>query len=1002
MKQTRIWSRLISIFLLLFMSMALFAQQRTITGTVTGEDNLPLPGVNVLIKGTTIGSVTNLEGVYIIAAEDGATLVYSFVGFLPQEQAVGSNTTIDIVLEEDLIGLEEVVVIGYGSVKKRDLTGSISSVKPKDFNVGISTAPEQLVQGKIPGVNIIQNSGQPGGATTVRIRGASSISAGNDPLYVIDGVPLQLSSKEQAVRSSNGWNAGTSPFSDERTNPLNMINPSDIESIEVLKDASASAIYGSRGANGVIIITTKNKEAGRSSVSYDAYVGASSIPKMLPVLSTEQYKAYADGEGLAYPDEGASTNWQDEIYRTAISHNHNISFAGGTQNSTFRASLGYSNQDGIVLNSNIEKITARLNATQKAIDGKLQLGLNMTYANIDQNNAMVSSNIGNEGGNMLKDAIRWAPTLPVYNADGSYYQIGELRVNPVSWKEIEDLRTTNMFLGNVTAGFNITNDLNLNVNLGTTMQDVERFTNIPAEHISGENEGGRASTSKQKNPSTMMETNLVYDKQINENHHLNVLAGYSFQRWESSNSYMDANNFVSSSVKWNLMQSGTLASATTYKTANRLASYYGRINYRMMGGKYLVTATIRRDGSSRFGENNRWGMFPSGAVAWNIAEEDFFNVAAINNLKLRIGYGITGNQEIPNDLYREQLSISGSSIYSFGGVAVPSVLPSNYPNPDLKWEETSQFNIGLDYALINGRISGAIDYFQKYTSDLLLQFNTAAPSVVTSQWANVGEVKNNGFEFLVDAKIVKQSEFQWNANFNIATVKNEVVTLSNDKFQRDQITTGNTSGVVSNGNGIQMIRPGLSLGTFWGREFTGYDADGLETYLDADGDGEADKVAIGQALPTLTWGFSNYLYWKNFDASVTFRGVSGVDVYNNTAAEFSYKSIAPGNNILESALELPSSRTQTAEFSSQWIEKAGYLRLDNASIGYTFDTENVSFLSRARLYVTGQNLFVITDYTGFDPEVRTNTNRGGTPPMGIDYLMYPRPRVFMLGASLSF
>jgi len=1003
MKQTRIWSRLISIFLLLFMSMALFAQQRTITGTVTGEDNLPLPGVNVLIKGTTIGSVTNLEGVYSIAADDGATLVFSFVGFLSQEQAVGSSTTIDIVLEEDLIGLDEVVVIGYGTVKKRDLTGSISSVKPKDFNVGISSNPEQLVQGKIPGVNIIQNSGQPGGATTVRIRGASSISAGNDPLYVIDGVPLQLSSKEQAVRSSNGWNPGTSPFSDERTNPLNMINPSDIESIEVLKDASAAAIYGSRGANGVIIITTKNKEAGRSSVSYDAYVGASSIPKMLPVLSADQYKSYAEGEGLAYPDEGANTNWQDEVFRTAISHNHNIAFAGGTQNSTFRASLGYSNQDGIVLNSNIEKITARLNATQTALDGKLKLGLNMTYANIEQNNALVSSNIGNESGNVIKDAIRWSPTLPVYNADGSYYQIGELRVNPVSWQDIDDIRKTNMFLGNVTAAFNITNALSINVNMGTTMQDVERFTSIPAEHIVGENEGGRASTSKQKNPSTMMETNLVYDKQINQNHQLNVLAGYSFQRWESSNTYMDANNFVSSSVKWNLMQSGTLVSSTSFKTANRLASYYGRINYRMMGGKYLITATVRRDGSSRFGENNRWGTFPSGAVAWNITEEDFFNVSAINNLKLRVGYGITGNQEIPNDLYREQLSISGSSTYSFGGVAVPSVLPSNYPNPDLKWEQTAQTNIGVDYALINGRISGAIDYFQKYTTDLLLSFNTASPSVVTSQWANVGEVKNNGFEFLIDAKIVKKSEFQWNANFNFATVKNEVVTLSNDKFQRDEIVQYSGSGVVGQKSGVQIIRPGLSLGSFYGREFTGFDADGLETYLDADGDPGADLVVIGQALPKLTWGFSNALYWKNFDASITFRGVSGVDVWNNTENEFAYKATTPGVNVLESALTLPASRTQSAEYSSQWIQDASYIRLDNMSIGYTFDTDNVSFLSRARLYVTGQNLFVITDYTGYDPEVRTNTARGSSlPPMGIDYMMYPRPRVFMVGASLSF
>jgi iron complex outermembrane receptor protein len=1001
MRRSITWSRLISVFLLLFIVMVSYAQQISITGTVTGEDGEPLPGVNVLIKGTTAGTVTNLDGLYSIDLDEGATLLFSFVGYLPQEIATGTSTVIDVVLSEDLIGLEEVVVIGYGSVRKRDLTGSVSSVKPRDFNVGLSTAPEQLIQGKVTGVNIIQNSGQPGASTTVRIRGASSISAGNDPLYVIDGVPLQFTTANEDVRSSSSFGAATSPFSTERTNPLNVINPSDIESVEILKDASAAAIYGSRGANGVILITTKDKNVGTSMVTYDAYVGVGYIPNRLPVLSADQYRSYAEDEGLAYPDEGANTDWQDEIFRTALSHNHNVSFSGGNATSSYRASVGYGNQDGTILNSNIKKITTRLNANTQAMDGRLELGLNMTYATTDQNNALISSNIGNESGNILKDAIRWAPTLPVHNADGSYYQIGELRVNPVSWQDITDNRINRMFLGNVTGKFHITEALSIDVNLGSNLEDVERYTAVPEDHPVGETQNGRASSNKIKNFSQMMETNLVYNKQINDDNHLTVLAGYSFQRWEHQYSYMDANNFVSSSTRWDLMQSGDLQSSTSYRTANRLASYYGRINYRLMG-KYLVTATLRRDGSSRFGENNRWGLFPSGAVAWNLTEEDFFNVSFIDNLKIRVGYGITGNQEIPNDLWREQLSISGSSVYSFGGIAVPSVLPSNYPNPDLKWEQTAQTNVGLDYAFIGGRISGTIDYYSKYTSDLLLEFSTASPSVVTSQWANVGEVKNTGFEFMIDGKIVKQDDFQWNATFNISTNKNNVEALSNDEFEREEILQYSTSGVVSNGANIQIIRPGLSLGTFYGRKFTGYDGDGLETYLDEDGEDGADLVEIGCALPKIVYGFSNYFYWKGFDASLTFRGVSGVDVYNNTEAEFAYKATTPGVNVLESALSSPASRTQNSEFSSQWIQDGSYFRLDNLSIGYTFNTDDISFISRARVYVTGQNLFVITDYTGYDPEVRTNTNRGNVAPLGIDYLMYPRPRVFTLGASIAF
>jgi iron complex outermembrane receptor protein len=419
--------------------------------------------------------------------------------------------------------------------------------------------------------------------------------------------------------------------------------------------------------------------------------------------------------------------------------------------------------------------------------------------------------------------------------------------------------------------------------------------------------------------------------------------------------------------------------------------------------RYLLTATLRGDGSSRFGGNNKWGLFPSGALAWNVMNEPFFNVGAISNLKLRLGYGVTGNQEIPNDLFKEQFAIAGTSIYVLGGTVVPSVSPNNFPNPDLQWEQTSQLNIGLDFGVFDDRINGTIDLYRKLTSNLLLQFATVSPSVVSTQWANVGEVENKGFEVTLNGVIISKENFRWNANVNFSRNLNEVLSLSKGGLGRNELTDGLTSGVVSPAStATQVIRPGLPIGTFLGREFTGLDENGLETYLDEDADGKPDQVVIGDANPDFVYGFTNSFNWKRFDASFTFRGVYGNEIFNNTACEYGYPSAAPGSNILKSAINGGVSRSQAAQYSSRWIEDGSYLRLDNLTMGYNFDTPNIPFLSRARFYITGQNLFVITDYTGFDPEVRTNTQKGGTPPIGIDYLAYPMPRVFMIGASLSF
>tara|TARA_R110002050_G_scaffold261556_1_gene401676 strand:+ start:188664 stop:191633 length:2970 start_codon:yes stop_codon:yes gene_type:complete len=982
---------LISVMMFTLMYTSSYAQEKKVTGTVTDVSNFPLPGVNVIVKGTQNGASTDFEGAYSITVSAGEILVFSYLGFKTIEQVIGGKNSYNISMEEDNSELDEIVVVGYGSVKRKDVTGAVASIKSESFIDALPVSPEQLLQGKIAGVNIVQSSGQPGASSTIRIRGTSSISAGNDPLYVIDGVPLQFGSANNQVRTVT---SGSSPLSEEAINPLSLINPADIESIDVLKDASATAIYGSRGANGVIVITTKNKGKYGDFLTYDSYLGVSSVPELLPFLSADEYRDYADSNNLPYSDSGANTNWQKEVFRTAITQNHNISFAGGSKITNVTGSLGYNNQEGTILNSQLKKYTGRLNANHSAIDDRLKIGINLTYASIDDQRAAVNSNIADEGGNILKDALRWAPTLPVRNDDGSYYQIGALRVNPVSWTDVSDESDTSLLLGNLNTSFEIIDGLKLSSNIGHSSENVSRYTNIPSTHPAGEGQGGTASISKYKNSNILAETNLTYDKQINDDNHITVLAGYSYQRFVTENTFTSANNFVADATQWNLIQSGSIQSNTSFKDANRLSSYYGRLNYKLKD-RYLLTLTIRRDGSSRFGGNNKWGTFPSGAIAWNVADEDFMSDSKISNLKLRIGYGVTGNQEIPNNLYREQLSITGSDVYVFGGQAIPSVLPTNFQNQDLKWEETSQLNFGVDFGLFDQRITGSLDYYLKKTNDLLLQFSTAAPSVVSTQWANVGEVENKGFEFNLNADIISTDDFKWSTNLNFATNKNEVISLSNANFQRDEIRTSSGSGVVGNNANTQIIKPGLPLNTFYGWQFTGYDADGLETYLDIDGTDGADEVAIGNANPDWTFGFNNTINYKRLELSMNFRGVVGNDIYNNTAAEFSYVSQAPGVNVLKSALSTGASRTQTAQYSSQWLEDGSYLRLDNLTIGYNFDVDKVSFLKKARVYVSGSNLFVITGYSGFDPEVRTRS-------VGIDYLVYPRPRTFQIGTSITF
>ncbi|MEO6730649.1 MAG: SusC/RagA family TonB-linked outer membrane protein, partial [Ferruginibacter sp.] len=731
----------------------LSAQQKTVTGKV--QDNTtqaPLEGVSISIKGTKTTELTKSDGAFSITAPSSqSVLQFTYVGYAPVDIKVGTQSSLNISMVNLNSQMGEVVVVGYGTQRRKDITGSVTSLRPEDFNKGVVLTPQQLLQGRAPGVNVTANSGRPGGAAAIRIRGGTSISAGNEPLYVIDGVPLVLNNNRQTTIGQ----VSLPVFNQEGVNPLNSINPADIASMEILKDASATAIYGSRGANGVIIITTKKGQRGKATTTYDTYAGISKIAKKYDVLSADEYRQFMKDNNITnFTDKGTSTNWQDQIYRTAFSHNHNLSVAGGSENTTYRGSVGYTSQQGIIISSGIQNFTGRMNLTHRAINNKLLIEMNLSGAQVAEDNAAISSDQGGEGGNMFKDAIRFNPTYPVYDAAGNYSQINAFIVNPVSYAEqLEDLRTTRRNVGNLSATYNILKPLSVNVNLGYSFESQIGKAYVPRANPLGNSFGGLANLQESKEYSKLIEITGRFEKQLNTNNHLNLIAGYSYQDFTNEGFRNRVSNFISDEFKYNNIGAGATRDAiTSYKEASTLLSFYSRLNYNLMD-RYLLTLTVRRDGSSKFGTNYKWGTFPSGSIAWRLSNENFFpKDGFVNDLKLRVSYGITGNQEIPNLASQPTLGPSATN-YVIGGTAITAIVPERYANPALKWEETAQSNIGVDFQFMKNRIYGSLDYYKKNTTDLLLAFAIPSPSVVTTQLANVGEVENKGFEFAIGSKI---------------------------------------------------------------------------------------------------------------------------------------------------------------------------------------------------------------------------------------------------------
>jgi iron complex outermembrane receptor protein len=968
----------------------------TVTGTVTDDTGFELPGVSVLEKGTTNGTITNSMGKYKLKVKSDAVLQFSFIGMKAQEVSVAGQSVINVNLMEETIGLEEVIAIGYGVTRKSDLTGASSRLTTEEMNKAVATSPVEMMQGRVSGVNITQNSGEPGAGMSVRIRGSNSIRSGQEPLYVVDGVPLDNANLTPAGGSAAGYGGGANK------NPLSFLNPDDIESMDILKDASSTAIYGARGANGVVIITTKKGKQGKASITYDGYVGVSKIREKLNILTASQFRSYSKADGSKLLDLGASTDWQDEIFRSGITHSHNLSYGGGTESFTYHTSLGYLNQEGIVEGTGMEKLNGSIKVTQKAFDGKLNLVANLTASHIEDLRAPITEQSGSGyEGDLILSALKLNPTFPIFNSDGTYYQHAIDQRNPVAMINlVDDVTQTDRILANMSAEYELIKNLKYKLNVGFDRSVAERRVN-QNKQLSYLSNKGEADINHISANNRLIENYITYMTTINEDHSLNLLAGHAYQFVKVATSNINVNGFEVDDIKYtDNLGYGNFSTADVSSSAyeRELQSFFGRINYGYKD-KYLFTFTGRFDGSSKFGANKKYGFFPSAAFAWRISEEDFMKQnTTISNLKLRLGWGLTGNQEIPDKISLLSVGTNSSANGYFNGTLSPGITFIRTPNPDIQWETTIQTNIGIDFGFFDNRLSGTIDVFNKVTKDVLLEIAAKAPAATSTQWQNVPDLKivNNGVELGLNGLLISKNNLTWDLGVNFAYIKNDVKNLP-----VKLIETGNASGQGLSGTRVQIITNGQPVGTFYGMVYEGLDSNGISKYK-TDADGNEVKEYLGTALPDYTYSLSSKLTYKNFDLSMFWYGSQGNKVYNNTAnALFVKGSLDKGFNVTEDVLRSGESTSNSNAFSSRFIEDASFLRLANLTLGYTLKTK-AKWINSARFYLTGNNLILITDYTGYDPEVNVAADENGVPSIGIDYTQYPKPRTFTLGVNVKF
>ncbi len=983
------------VLLLLSSITTVFAQNRVITGTVNDQTGKGVPGVTVTVKGTKTATQTDANGTYRISAPDNATLVFSSVGYGSTEMPVAGRTdgkSFDATLTATNSNLSEVVVIGYGTARRRDLTGAVSSIQAKDFNQGIIAAPDQLIQNKVPGLEVTVNSGQPGAATTIKIRGNSSIRASQSPLYVVDGVPLDGGS----ARPNLGTSFGGTPTS----NPLLYISPNDVASIEVLKDASSSAIFGSRGANGVVVITTKKGNAGPMKLEANVSFGLNAgFMRRYKILNAGEFRSALTKYGLpATLDGGSSTDAIKEITQNKLTQNYNIALSGGNDLGKFRASFLGSRNEGFLKKSNLDKYIGTFSGQYKFIDKRLTIDFNLITGNYSENLTSVANNSGSQG-NIIVSALAWNPTQALRKADGSYNYPSSGTGNPLAFSDAyNDVTSVNNYLANISATVKILNNLDYKFLYGINHSVGERLVNVDGwiqglNNLSGIGNAyiGQAQLTSQNfthtlNYRTSFSSSLTFDALVGFEYYKSAYRGSNVfaSGFNTNLDYFNRIDIPYTSIFQNAKTQGPLF--TFVNPLTEIQSEFARVNLNYNDNLYL-TATIRDDGSSKFGKNNRHGYFPSVGAKWAVSNSSFMKGSTLfSNLGLRGSWGITGNQEFP----------AGSSQEQFGIGAYNTLGQTIVSNPNLKWEATTQYNFGIDYAFAKGRVFGSIDYYNKNTKDILFQTNSIQPAPNATYFINLpANLVNAGVEFALGATIVQNKKITWDANFNLAYNHNEIKNFLdvNTKLPL-KIQTGTIDGQGVSGTLAQIITNGKPVNEYYLKPFGGFDQSGNQIIGN-------DPVFAGDPNPHVIAGFSTSLRYEKFTFSMNMGGSFGFLIYNNTATSVTnIAGIVAGRNIDVSAYNSGEKTGSGVGASTRFLEKGDYAKLRNATIRYSAGDVG-KYIKGLSAFISGSNLFVITKFSGFDPEVNIDKSNGAYPSRSIEYVPYPTPRVITFGFSFS-
>ena len=971
------------------------ASREPVKGTVIGADGTPIAGATVKSLSTKQTTTTNEKGEFALPATEGEKLMITVVGYNDQEVTV-SGTSLRVTMTIGNNQLGEVVVVGYGSRTKSDVTGSLTQLKADNIRQGVNISVDNMLQGKVAGVRIMQSSGEPGAGVDVFIRGVGSIRSGSTPLFVVDGVPL---SNDNVSAGSPDLGLGST----DAKNPLNFLNTSDIETITVLKDASAAAIYGARGSNGVVLITTKHGKKGDPSLTYDTYVGTSSVIRKMKVLTASEYR-----NALANPayDHGGNTDWQDAIFRHGFAQNHNLSFTKTTATGSYVASISHLEQNGIIQKSDFKRTTARLNAEESFFDNKrLIVKMNMTASNIDETGIPNGNTAGSDGQFMMY-ALMANPTRTVYDSAGKFTNFNMIQLfNPLYVLSVYDDRTnTFRVLGNMEATLRLLPGLNYRFNLGLDKTTSERNTTM-YPNVTDRTPQGAYVQNDLKSLTTLVEHYLTYNLAI-QKHQVEVLGGFSYQKFNFSGTAFGMQNIAAQGAgvppMYNPGYSGTPTSPSGYAQENELQSYFGRLNYNY-DNRFLFTASVRADGSTRFGANNKYGYFPSFAAGWNLTHESFVkNISAIRNLKLRASWGQTGNQEVPNKITQASYTLSsGSGYYLDGTNLVNGVTVNRTANPDLKWELVEQYNVGVDFELFKNKLYGSLEYYNKTTKDPILNIPSEPLSPTSTVWKNVaGQIVNKGFEFTLGSQLISTKDLSWTVDVNGSTLNNTIKGLPISELYSGSISGPGLSGVTAN-----IYKNGYAAGSFFMLKHLGYDKNGKDIFEDKNGDGiinSADREIFPGAIPKFNYGFNSQLRYKTLDLGVSFIGQTGGYLFNNTALELNINNLSTDRNVLKKYVDAKANLGNQLAVSSLYLEKSDFLRLSNLRLGNTFTFKQMPWIRSVNLYVSAQNLFTITNYSGYDPLVNTTKNVNGNQSLGVDYTTYPAAKTFLLGATIKF